>query len=264
MNLQHAVAYRRSPCVDHHSTTRPIAATVGEYPAGHHEPRHHHSRAQLLYACTGVMLVTTDNASFVVQPQRALWIPPGVEHEVFTRYQASTRCLYVSPNASRDLPQNCRATEVSPFMRELIIEAAKAPAEYDTDGRDGLVMQLLLKEIASQHRADLHLPMPRNDRLVKVCRAILRDPACNDVLEDWATTAGMPPRTFTRTFRRETGVSFATWRQNARLMDAVSRLALGQSIGTVAFDVGYGSASAFTAMFRRTFGVSPRSYLRTL
>jgi AraC-like DNA-binding protein len=29
----------------------------------------------------------------------------------------------------------------------------------------------------------------------------------------------------------------------------------------VAFDVGYSSPSAFTAMFRRTFGVAPTRYL---
>ena len=44
-------------------------------------------------------------------------------------------------------------------------------------------------------------------------------------------------------------------------MEAVSRLALGQPVTTVAFDVGYSSSSAFSAMFRRTFGVAPTRYI---
>jgi AraC-like DNA-binding protein len=71
----------------------------------------------------------------------------------------------------------------------------------------------------------------------------------------------MGRRTFTRTFRKETGMSFATWRQNVRLVDALSRLATGHSVTATALDVGYNSPSAFTAMFRRTFGVPPTHYL---
>ena len=65
-------------------------------------------------------------------------------------------------------------------------------------------------------------------------------------------------------FRRETGVSFATWRQNVRLMEALSRLAVGQPVTTVAYEVGYNSPSAFTAMFRRAFGRAPTQYLATI
>ena len=37
-------------------------------------------------------------------------------------------------------------------------------------------------------------------------------------------------------------------------------LAAGQSVTTVALDLGYDSPSAFTAMFRRTLGTTPRRY----
>jgi AraC-like DNA-binding protein len=95
---------------------------------------------------------------------------------------------------------------------------------------------------------------------VRICHAILKDPAQNDSLDNWAVAAGMCRRTFTRAFRHETGVTFATWRQNVRLMEAMSRLSTGRSVTAVAFDVGYSSPSAFTAMFRRAFGVSPTQY----
>ena len=121
-------------------------------------------------------------------------------------------------------------------------------------------MTLIIDEIRGARTMPLHVPMPRHPQLVRVCHAILNDPAQNDVLDDWAVAAGMCRRTFTRMFRRETDVTFATWRQNVRLMEAMSRLATGQSVTAVAYDVGYSSPSAFTAMFRRAFGVPPSQY----
>jgi len=158
------------------------------------------------------------------------------------------------------LPRTCMTIEVSSLLRELIIEATRIPIEYDYNSRDGRVMALIVDEIRSARTAPLHVPMPHHPQLVRVCHAILKDPAQNDVLDDWAVAAGMCRRTFTRIFRSETGVTFATWRQNVRLVEAMSRLSTGQSVTAVAFDVGYSSPSAFTAMFRRAFGVPPTQY----
>ena len=246
---------------DYQYVPRPVAALAAEYAPGFHDPPHSHARAQLIYASSGVMLVTTEHASFVVPPQRAVWVPAGVQHELYARGRLALRTLYVEPDAATSMPKTCRVIEVSDLLRELIVDAATIPIEYDVDGRDGLVMKLILAELERMRHAPLQVPMPQNPRLVKVCTKILRDPSQGDALDEWAEAAGMGRRTFTRTFRRETNVSFATWRQNVRLMEAVSRLALGQSVTDVAFVVGYNSASAFTAMFRRTFGVPPTRYL---
>jgi AraC-like DNA-binding protein len=59
---------------------------------------------------------------------------------------------------------------------------------------------------------------------------------------------------------RDTGMTFGKWRQQARLLTALQRLALGRSVLEVALDVGYNTPSAFSAMFRRQFGVSPSEW----
>ncbi|WP_342212545.1 AraC family transcriptional regulator [Serratia fonticola] len=76
-----------------------------------------------------------------------------------------------------------------------------------------------------------------------------------------AAEAGMSRRTFTRVFRAQTGVSFSEWRQQACLLAAITRLNNGESVTRVALDLGYGSSSAFTALFRRVLGVPPSLYL---
>jgi AraC-like DNA-binding protein len=245
---------------DYQDVPRPVAALADEYPPNSYDPPHCHKRGQLVYAISGVLVCTTRAATFVVPPQRALWVPAGVIHEARTRGHVSLRTLYLDDSVGSELPRSCMAIEVSSMLRELIVEATRIPVEYDVDSRDGRVMALIVDEILAARTAPLHVPMPSHAKLVRICHAILKDPAQNDVLDDWAVAAGMSRRTFTRVFRNETGVTFATWRQNVRLIEAMTRLSTGQSVTAVAFDVGYSSPSAFTAMFRRAFGVPPTQY----
>jgi len=108
----------------------------------------------------------------------------------------------------------------------------------------------------------LDLPQPAEPRLRRVTQALLANPGDRRSLAAWARWAGASPRTLARLFLRETGLSFGAWRQRARLLQAVARLATGQAVTTVALDVGYDSPSAFIAAFRRQFGTTPRRYLR--
>ncbi len=73
----------------------------------------------------------------------------------------------------------------------------------------------------------------------------------------------MSRRTFTRMFRRETGLSLSTWRQQACLLSALPRLTEGEPVTSVALDLGYNSVPAFTTMFKRMLGAPPRHYLHS-
>jgi AraC-like DNA-binding protein len=252
---------RSTKGIDYQHVARPVSALADDYPAGFVDPRHTHERAQLVYSTTGVMMVITDEASFAIPPQRAVWLPRGVPHEARCRGAVSCRTLYFDTTALDGLPESCRVIEVSDLLRELIVEATRLPIEYDEAGREGRIMRLIVDEIVASEALPLHVPMPSNPRLARICAAVLADPAQKDALDDWADEAAMGRRTFTRAFRRETGMSFATWRQNVRLIEAMSLLSIGHSVTRVALDVGYNSPSAFTAMFRRTFGVAPTHYL---
>lgn len=246
---------------DYQFIDRPVAVLVDDYPSGFFDPPHSHVRAQLVYAISGVILLSTGDTSYVTPPQRAIWVPAGVTHEVRCRGRVQLRTLYIANDGAPDLPTRCNVIGVTSLLRELILEACRLPVEYALGGRDERIMALILDEIRLAQHIPLSVPMPANDRLKRVCRAILADSGGRKTLDEWASDAAMGRRTFTRTFRRETGISFATWRQNVRLLDALSRLAEGHSITETALDVGYSSPSAFTAMFHRAFGVAPTHYL---
>jgi AraC-like DNA-binding protein/mannose-6-phosphate isomerase-like protein (cupin superfamily) len=252
---------RNTRVTHYEDTPRDVVITGNDYPPHYVLPRHAHKRGQLLYAVTGVVTVATDEGSWVVPPRRALWIPAGVAHEVRMSGAVSTRSAYVRDQAAALLPAHCRVIGVSLLLHALLLEAVDLPAEYALDGRDGRVMALLLDEIAAMPALALNTPLPRDPRLARLCRALIAAPALEIDIDAMAHKAGMSRRSFTRLFRQQTGMSFSAWRQQACLLAALTRLGGGDSITQVAVDLGYSSASAFTAAFRRVLGAAPSRYL---
>jgi AraC-like DNA-binding protein len=249
---QNARAFQRVP--------RPIAAMAKDFPDGHRIPNDRHARGQLVYGVSGVMTVTTPHGTWVVPPQRAVWVPPRTDHASRMSGRVQMRTLYLRRDVARALPGRCCVVSVSPLLRELILAATSMPVLYDTRGRDGRVMALILDELRAATDLPLHLPRPRDRRTLRVCDAILAAPADERPLEAWAAEVGASARTLARLFQRETGMSFAHWRQQARLLESLRRLAAGESVTAVALDCGYRSPSAFAAMFRRALGVAPTAY----
>lgn len=246
--------------IDYPLQSRPIIGFADTIPAGFVDPQHSHQWSQLSYSAFGTISVITETSSFMLPPHRAIWIPAGMMHEVHCRAAVSTYTLYIDPAFDRQ-PRQCRVFEVSELVKALIFEVGSFPVGYDLDGREGQLARLLLDEIERMPSTPSEIVMPRDRRLQRVCHALLDDPADQRDIDEWASVAGMGRRTFTRLFKDQTGAGFAVWRQQVRLMAALSRLALGQPITTVAFDVGYESPSAFTAMFHRAFGAPPTAYL---
>jgi AraC-like DNA-binding protein len=102
--------------------------------------------------------------------------------------------------------------------------------------------------------------MPQDKRMAAMASALADDPALADTIDRWADRIGMARRTLTRRFAMETGLSFAQWRQQARLLKAVALLSLREPVTAVALTVGYSSVSAFIETFRKHFGRTPARF----
>lgn len=241
-------------------TPRPVVAIGTDYSYGYLLPRHTHRRAQLLYGASGVMQVSTHDGNWVVPPQRAVWIPPGVAHEVLM-LGVSTRSLYIEPGAV-DLGERCQVISVSPLMRHLLMEAVELPLTYDLTGRDGVLIDLLLHELVRSAPLPLHIPLPSDGRLLELCQTFLHQPNAHQSPQQWADQLHVSLRTFNRLFRLQTGLSFSQWRQRACVVLALARLAAaGEAVTRIALDFGYDSPAAFSTMFRRILGQAPSVWL---
>ncbi len=238
--------------------THPIRVRSRPMPAGVRIARHTHAWAQVAYASRGVLRVGTSGTTWMVPPSRAIWVPPYVLHEVTIVEEAFLRTLYVNETVVPPGLDACRVVEVSGLLREVI-------ASLDTPGlppdRERLLGSLALDEITRSQPLPLSVPMPTEKRLRALCEAVLADPANTESLERWASTAGASTRTIARLFRQELGVSFSQWRQQAVLARAIPLLSQGRPLSHVARELGYQSQSAFSAMFRRAFGESPRAFM---
>jgi AraC-like DNA-binding protein len=245
---------------DYQDTPRPLAGMAKDFVDGAAIEPHRHPRAQLTWAVSGVMTVTADRGTWVVPPNRALWIPAETEHAIRMSGPVAMRAVYLDRKVAASVADDCKVILVSPLLRALMLELAAAPLDYDENGRMGHVAALFLDEIRTLRAQPLHLPMPRDRRLRRVCEVLLREPARRETLEGWSAIAGASSRTLARLFARETGMRFSDWRQQARLAAALVLLAQRRDVAAAARGVGYDSPSAFTAMFRRTLGAAPFDY----
>jgi AraC-like DNA-binding protein len=208
------------------------------------------------------MIVRSASGAWVVPPNRAVWLIEGLDHEVRMCGDVKIRTVFVDQQAAPHLPQVSCVIAVSPLLRELIVAAMRVPLDYAPDTRDERLMRLLLDELREVDVLPLHLPMPHEARLRSICEALVARPDDVSTVEQWARQFGITPKTVHRLFSKETGLTFAQWRQQARLLFALERLARGDRIIDVALDSGYASQSAFTAMFRKHFGVPPSAFYR--
>jgi AraC-like DNA-binding protein len=250
---------RNARLTEYERTPRPVVAIANDFPAGHVMAPHRHGRSQLVYGDSGVMLVGTEQGRWVVPPERAVWIPAGVVHDLRMLSRVDTVTIWVDPDPELDLPRDCQVVAVSRLMRSLLLEAVDIAPEYDGI-RENLVMSLLLHELVRLPTLPLGLPVPRHEGLAQRCRAFLSEPKPHDTIDDWSAALNMSRRTFTRLFRKETGLTFSAWRQQACLLAAMPRLAADEAVTTVALDLGYDSPAAFTTMFKRLLGVPPSQY----
>ena len=122
--------------------------------------RHTHPWVQLSYAIAGVLEVQTAGARFVAPPQRAVWVPAGVEHQVFSSPRTEMRSLYIDGSAVPWGPAECRVLAVSPLLRELIRGFSALPVEYDEQGAPGRLAAVLLDELRAAPEVALMLPLP--------------------------------------------------------------------------------------------------------
>jgi AraC-like DNA-binding protein/quercetin dioxygenase-like cupin family protein len=252
---------RNARFAEYEATPRPVVAIGNEFPAGHVFPPHQHARAQLVYGASGVMMVETEQGRWVVPPDRAVWIPGGMRHNLRMLSDVTTITIWISPPDRRRLPKACHVVEITPLMRSLLAGAIDIVPEYDRKGRDGTLMALLVHELGRLRALPLSLNFPAHARLAERCRTFIKRPQPHDTIDNWSEALDMSRRTFTRLFKAQTGMSFAAWRQQACLFAALPRLAANEPVTQIALDLGYESPAAFATMFKRLQGVPPSQYL---
>ncbi|WP_019645859.1 AraC family transcriptional regulator [Novispirillum itersonii] len=231
-------------------------------PADAAYPSHRHPWGEFVYSYSGVMEVRVGDRQYLVPSQYGLWLPPDVEHQGLNRYEACHSSLYVSGAACARLPAVPCALEVSPLVRALLEHLRQTPPQVPDRPEDTRLLEVLVDQLTLARPAGSYLPTSTDSLLAPVLAALEADPGDNRPVAALARQAGTTERTLTRRCLRDLGMPLSEWRQRLRVVSAMTRLERGRKVETIARELGYGSPSAFIAMFRRLTGVSPDEYRR--
>jgi len=240
----------------------PITTLARDYPGGHVIPLHFHDRDQLVYASRGVMTIRTQSDTWVVPPQRAVWIPADVSHTITMSGSVAMRTLYLKPGLAKRLPHDCCVVNVSTLLRELILYACTSGVLKRTVRWQNHLIGIILYQLEAVQTVPLQLPHLSDSRLVRIAAVLTKHPGDDRTLAELCRVGGASKRSIERLFQEEAGMSFGKWRQQLRLMQALRLLAEGAKVTHAALESGYNTPSAFISMFRKALGITPSSYFK--
>ena len=221
---------------------------------------HSHDFGQLISAASGSMYVGTPGRLLLLSPAMVLWIPPDVEH--WMRYGSNNAMRYVDvrKGEAEMIGEDCRIMAMTPLLNALMDGTLPERAAGRAAGHNDALHDLLRLELIAAPDVPLSIAMPQDHRIRQLAEAALDDPGVIGSVETWLADAAASRKTIERLFIGETGMPPSRWLRHARILHAISRLAAGEKVSSVAFDMGYASSSAFSYMFRRALGCSPSDF----
>lgn len=254
---------RQSGVFDRSRDRKSEITTLGkDYPSRHVIPVHFHDRDQVVYAPHGVMTVRAESGTWVVPPQRAVWIPAGISHTLAMSGVVAMRTLYLKPRLAKELPRDCCVINVTPLLRELILHACALGAVRKTKKSGKHLIGVILDQLEGIETVPLQLPHLSDPRGRRVAELLTAHPSDRRTLAEICKKSGASKRTIERLFQEEAGMTFGKWRQQLRLMQALRLLAEGAKVTHAALEAGYSTPSAFISMFKKSLGITPTSYFR--
>jgi AraC-like DNA-binding protein len=240
-----------------------VSTHAHEYAPGFQVSPHAHGSDQLIYASRGVMEVASGQSLWMIPPHFGLWIPARTPHRIRMPERVSMRTLYLRP-ALTSLAPACTVLHVGPLLRELIFEIVRVRQLRIRNRIECALRDLLIAELERASPVPMIVALPKDRRAAAVAQTVLHDPGARVPVKSMCAAAGVSVRTLERIYLREVGADFECWRRQVRLMRAVELLVAGRSVKEVSFLVGYQHPSAFVALFRKTFGTTPKAWISAL
>lgn len=239
-----------------------ISSAQFEGDTGHSSTMHSHAQGQITYVVRGVISIETTSGVWVAPKGCLAWIPPECLHASRSRGEVAGWLVLLARNMAKRLPERPSVLKASPLLTTALDRLRQL------EKTDLALMRPLSRIVQLElERAGLEpfgLPLPASARLKDWALRFLAAPDINVSIDTVASAVGQARRTFTRHFERQVGQTFAAWKRAVVTQHAIERLAAGDSVSEVAFDVGYESPSAFVAMFRLARGLPPKAFTQSL
>lgn len=196
---------------------------------------------------------------WVSPPEGAIWMPPLTTHKVrslgeFFRFQ-------LTPDVCKELPARACIAPVSPALRDVMIATLSAcMREQDTSA----LVPIFVRELRDSGLPPLEDPYPVHADAAFLSRCAMHDGTPPRSLAGWARVAGIASAELSRQLEADTGMSFAAWQRQERLLRGVQLLAAGHSVAEAGRLAGYRSTAHWITLFKETTGTTPGRYFAPL
>src|SRR5580700_1895535 len=172
---------------DRHSQ---ITTFAHDYPAGQVVPLHFHDRDQHVFASRGVMTVRTDDGTWVVPTHRAVWIPARTRHTITASGTVAMRTLYLQTGLVETLRPVCCVVNVSPLLRELILQACRTKSLQRSAPRQRHLIDVIVDQLEVIQMVPLQLPHVSDVRARRVAQMLEEDPSDARILAQLCKGSG--------------------------------------------------------------------------
>ena len=237
----------------------PFHATRLEHDNRTQTPDHHHAEGQFYWLTKGMISLTTPGGQWALTPGCAGWLPPGCPHQSVACGEIQGWSLLLPPDLCAVMPGEPMLVTADDFLTALLARLARC-GQGDSDAVRLRLIGVLLDAFLQAPMAALQLLLPIDKRARTVAQQLLAHPDDDRLQAELAASAGLSVRTLIRFVIGQTGLTFARWRQQARILRSLEGLAAGLPVALVAAQYGYDNTSAYIAVFRQRFGVTPGLY----
>lgn len=221
---------------------------------------HEHPWGQLNRISMGVMEISLQQQRLIAPANYLIWVPAQVTHSTYIRQALDYTSIYVSDDLAGQLPSQACLLTSTPLISALIRDFCQRQVTNIEDEADRYQAKLLIARLSQSGQAANFMPSSQDKLLLPVLSALQADPSDERSLKCWASEVHSTERTLARRFQSALGMSFSQCRNRIRLLQALAWLKEGRSIQDIAWRLGYGSPSAFIAMFKQLIGFSPERY----
>ncbi|MED7789559.1 helix-turn-helix transcriptional regulator [Francisella sp. 19X1-34] len=221
---------------------------------------HYHEQAQLMYCSKGIIEAQVSEKIFLVPPTNAIWIPGNVPHGSLSKNPVNFRSIYFCTKKFANLPKKVQVISISPLLRELILEVCNFKGE-DLSLEQNNIIAVIIDQLHSAKPQDYILEIPDINIIKSIYKYVIENLSEALLIEQVAKHFAMSSKTLTRLFQKHVGMTFEQWKQQVKILEAISLLSQEVTTTTqVAQALGYSSDSAFIHRFKKVTGKTPMEF----
>jgi AraC-like DNA-binding protein len=221
-------------------------------------------RHYLLCAYAGTLRLEAQGQAWLLPPARAALIEAGQPIRVSIPLPVTTASVLFDTGFTPVPPAPLTVFDLNPVARALLSECG---AWGEGDEPLTAYAETLFAALAAvtwrlaEQPSPVVVPAGRSPELRRALELTEQRLGGEVRFEDVADEVGLAPRSLTRRFEEETGMTWRAVLRRMRVLGAIEELAAGDTpVTKIAFMVGYTSLSAFNAAFRELTGRTPTQY----